>query len=387
MKNPSVLFLDDDQQVLLAITRMFADESYVVAVASNVDEALGIIASGTIKVVLSDQRMPGMSGIEFLRKIKMEHPDIVRILFTAYADLFAAEQAINISEVFRFINKPWHQDELKAAIVGGIQHFDLVEENRRLVETMNTKNEELLQTNNKLKVLYETQKDFSSTVSHELRTPLASIKAALDIVLSGTTGTVADEQKNFLSKAKGNVDRLNRLINDILDLAHMESGKSSLDKKCNDMNQIIRSVIESQKSVAENKGLYLKASMDPQLAQVPFDPDKIIQVLNNLISNAIKFTDSGGITVVSSLHAQANHIKVSIEDTGCGIQEEDVKKLFGKFQQLGEAHQRHSGTGLGLAICKEIVHQHAGKIGVESKVGRGSSFYFILPISERRTAR
>ncbi len=387
MQNPSVLFLDDDEQVLQAIKRMFTDESYVVAVVSNVEEAMQVIAGGTIKVVLSDQRMPGMSGIEFLRKIKSEHPKIVRILFTAYADLFAAEQAINISEVFRFINKPWHQEELKAAIVGAIEHYDLVAENRRLLETMQVKNEELLNTNNKLKVLYEAQKDFSSTVSHELRTPLASIKAALDIVLSETAGKVAAEQKNFLGKAKGNVDRLNRLINDILDLAHMESGKVSLDKKPNSMNLVIQSVVDSQLSVAQNKGLYLKMDLDPNLSQIAFDADKIAQVLNNFISNAIKFTEHGGIKVVSALYAEANHIKVSIEDTGCGIQEEDLKKLFEKFQQLGEAHQRHSGTGLGLAICKEIIHQHAGKIGVESKMGKGSIFYFILPISERRTAR
>jgi len=115
MKEVSVLFLDDDQKVLNSIIRIFNDEPYGVAFASNSVEAMSIIARENIKVVLSDQRMPDISGVEFLRQVKAQHPDIVRILFTAYADLSAAEQAINISEVYRFINKPWNPPELRIA--------------------------------------------------------------------------------------------------------------------------------------------------------------------------------------------------------------------------------------------------------------------------------
>jgi signal transduction histidine kinase len=124
-------------------------------------------------------------------------------------------------------------------------------------------------------------------------------------------------------------------------------------------------------------------SLEPQARILAFDQDKIIQVLNNLISNAIKFTDSGGITVSSVCSTGSNTLEVRIQDTGCGIKEEDMVKLFEKFQQLGEVHQKCAGTGLGLAICKEIIHQHGGKINVESKAGQGSCFYFVLPINER----
>jgi len=383
MKEINVLFLDDDQKVLNSITRMFADEPYGVAVASNSTEAMDIIAREKIKVVLSDQRMPDISGVEFLHRVKLQYPDIVRILFTAYANLSATEQAINISEVYRFINKPWHAHELIPAVVMALYHYDLVKENRRLFEETRSKNEELKTANSKMKVLYDIQKDFSSTISHELRTPLASIKAALDIVLSGSAGGVTDEQGNFLGKAKSNVDRLNRLINDILDLAHLESGKTTLKIKPGDINQTIQSVVETQEAVARDKGLYLKLSLDTQVPVFAFDQDKIIQVLNNLISNAIKFTPSGGITVSSVRCTNSNDIEVRVKDTGYGIKEEDMVKLFEKFQQLGEPHQRCVGTGLGLAICKEITRQHGGKIKVESKAGQGSSFNFILPIVEK----
>ena len=274
--------------------------------------------------------------------------------------------------------------ELISAVVGALYHYDLVEENRRLFSETKSKNEELQVANCKLKVLYDIQKEFSSTISHELRTPLASIKAAIDIVISGTAGAVTSEQNNFLGRAKGNVDRLNRLINNILDLAHLESGKTVLNIKSGDINKTIQSVAETQEAVARAKGLYLKLSLGSQVPALAFDPDKIIQVLNNLISNAIKFTPSGGITVSSVSSPASNHVQVRVQDTGHGIKEEDKHKLFEKFQQLGEAQQRCAGTGLGLAICKEIIRQHGGKIDVESKAGEGSCFYFILPIDERR---
>jgi signal transduction histidine kinase len=382
MKDINVLFLDDEQKVLNSITRMFTDEPYGVAVAASANEALGIIAREKIKVVLSDLRMPDISGVEFLRRIKLQYPNTVRILFTAYADLPAAEKAINISEVYRFINKPWHAQELKSAVVGALYHYDLVMENRQLFQEARSQNKELQLANAKLKVLYDIQQEFSSTLSHELRTPLASIKAAIDIVMSQSAGAVTEEQKDFLGRAKNNVDRLNRLINDILDLAHLESGKTTLKVKSGDINQVIKSVGETQEAVARDKGLYLKMGLDAQVPVLPFDQDKIIQVLNNLISNAIKFTSSGGITISSIWRTDTHEIEVRVEDTGHGIKKEDSPKLFEKFQQLGEAHQRCAGTGLGLAICKEIIRQHGGKINVESHVGKGSCFCFILPIHE-----
>jgi signal transduction histidine kinase len=383
MKEISVLFLDDEQNVLSSIKRVFADEAYGVVVVSNYEEAMAVMARERIKVVLSDQRMPDISGVEFLRRIKIQYPNVVRILFTAYADVSATEAAINISQVYRFINKPWNQEELKLAVAEAIRYYDLVMENLCLFEETKMRNEELKLANSQLKALYDVQKEFSSTLSHELRTPLASIKAAIDIVISGTAGEPTAEQKNFLSRAKTNVDRLNRLINDILDLAHLESGKTMLNRTPADINKIIQSVAQAQETVAQAKGLYLKVSLDPRIGELSLDQDKIIQVLNNLINNALKFTETGGVTVVSRMDEGGHQVEVRVQDTGFGIKEEDIVKLFKKFQQLGEPHQRQAGTGLGLAICKEIVRQHGGKGGVESKPAQGSCFYFILPVGKK----
>ncbi|MBZ0167476.1 MAG: hybrid sensor histidine kinase/response regulator, partial [Candidatus Omnitrophica bacterium] len=133
------------------------------------------------------------------------------------------------------------------------------------------------------------------------------------------------------------------------------------------------------------KGLYLNIEMPDVLPNIPFDIDKMHQVFNNLIGNAIKFTEAGGITVTCINNVDQNHIQITVGDTGPGISEEDLEKLFQKFQQLGDPHQHSGGTGLGLAICKEIIHRHGGKIWAESTLGAGTLFRFVLPIAERRT--
>ena len=260
---------------------------------------------------------------------------------------------------------------------------DLEESNRQLskrTQELNELNHTLNLANDKLKALYNVQKEFSTTLPHELRTPLASVKASIDIVVSGAAGDITSEQKDFLSRAKANVDRLNRLINDILDLAHMESDRVMLNKEPLDINKVILSVAETQETVARVKGLYLKTSLDPDIPALVLDRDKITEVLDNLVNNALKYTQAGGVTVSSRFDGEKHQVEVRVQDTGRGIKEEDIVKLFEKFQRLDDPYQKQAGTGLGLAICKEIIRQHGGTVGVESKKDQGSCFYFILPV-------
>lgn len=388
MQEINVLFLDDEENILNSLKRLLMNEPFGIATTSDAGQALDIISKEKIKVVFSDERMPGISGVEFLGQVKGKFPDIVRILFTGYADISAAEGAINIGGVYRFINKPWNGNELKNTIHQAIQHYDLIMENRQLFEMTKRKNEELEVANRKLNGLYETQKEFTSTVSHELRTPLASIKTAIDIVVSGTPGPLNPDQKNFLDKARNNVDRLTRLINDILDLSKLEAGKTQLNFEIRDINAITLEIADIQQAVAQKKGLFMRTELAEDIAPVPLDVDKMHQVLSNLISNAIKFTEQGGVTLKTRNNKEANHVEVCVEDTGGGISQEDIPKLFKKFQQLGDpAMRKTGGTGLGLAICHEIIKQHGGRIWITSEEGKGSCFHFILPIQERRQER
>lgn len=385
-KEINVLVLDDEENIRESVKRLFFREDFAVASTGDHQEALALIKKEPVKVVLSDQRMPQITGVEFLKTVREKYPEVVRILITGHADIQAAEDAINYGGVYRFINKPWNSEELKAAVRQAIDHHDLVNENRRLFEATKSKNEELEVLNRRLKGMYEAQKEFTSTVSHELRTPLASIKSTVDLVLSGAPGPLTEDQIKFLQKSKNNVDRLNRLINDILDLTKLESGKMELQISFHDIAKIIAEDVENQRESAKAKGLSLTTDLPDGLPAIPMDADKIHQVLSNLLSNAIKFTETGGVMVACRNRTEQNHIEVSVTDSGPGIREEDKDKLFQKFQQLGDPHQHVGGTGLGLAICKEIVGRHGGKIWVESQTGQGSCFRFVLPIEERRKA-
>ncbi len=385
-KQIAIIALDDEPNILSAFQRLFFNESFQIFTTTDYKQALEVLDKENIKIVLSDQRMPDIDGVDFLKMVKERKPDVVRMLITGHTDIKAAEDAINVGQVYSFINKPWNTDELKATISRALKHYDLVVENRKLFEATIAKNEDLEILNRKLKNMYEVQKEFTSTVSHELRTPLASIKSTVDLVLSKTAGELNEDQVKFLSKAKNNVDRLGRLINDILDLTKLESGKTKLNIEFNDLQPLIAEVVDIQKILAQEKGLFLDHQLPEKLVKIPFDADKMHQVFNNLIGNAIKFTKEGGITVFCGDYTDSNYIKICIKDTGPGISPDDQDKLFHKFQQLGESTSQVGGTGLGLAICKEIIERHGGKIWVESKVGQGSTFCFILPVTERRGA-
>lgn len=384
-KENQVLFVDDEESIIDGIQRLFIKEPYGVAATIDIEHARKILNQENIKVVICDHRMPVMLGVKFLQEVKMNHPDVVRILFTGYADFPMVEEAINQGEIYRFISKPWKTTELLATVRQAIAQYDLVEENKGLFAETKRRQDELEISNKKLVDMYKLQREFTSTVSHELRTPLASIKIAIDLVCKRMAGEINHEQEEVLGRAQKSVEHLQRLVSDILDLTKIESGKMQMDFKIQGINEVIDEVVYAQQDVAKSRGLYLKAELDKDLSHVPFDKDRIIQVLNNLVSNAIKFTQHGGITIKTENKPANNHIIINITDTGKGIADQDFPKLFQKFQQLESAEKNEKGgTGLGLAICKEIILRHGGKIAVESTLGKGTTFSFVLPIQERR---
>ncbi len=221
--------------------------------------------------------------------------------------------------------------------------------------------------------------DFTSMVSHELRTPLTAIKEGIGIVLDGAAGELNDEQKDFLATSKRNVDRLTRLINDVLDFTKLEAGRMVIRREKNSIKDVIEDVAKLQRTRAEEKGIYLKTEVSDGTPQIQFDIDRITQVVTNLASNAIKFTEKGGVTI--SAGVAGDTVRVSVEDTGAGIKEQDIDKLFQEFRQLEDKNARKTGgTGLGLAISKKIVEQHAGAIWAESEFGKGARFIFTLPL-------
>lgn len=379
-KETRLVILDDETNILSACARLFRAEAFGVFTTTDHREALRVIETQDIKVVLSDQRMPGVSGVEFLKQVKEKKPAVIRILFTGHTDIQTAEEAINKGEVYRFINKPWQDDDLRAILRDAIQRYDLTEENRRLFELTQKQNLELQAANAQLKVLIEKEKAFTSTVSHELRTPLTSIKIAVDLIAEMSGAQLSEDTLRYLDIARKGVDRLFRLVNDILTLSKLEAGAVIMKMELCQINDLIREAVMIQELVAEQKGLYLKTDLAPELPPVMLNEGKINQIFSNLLNNAVKFTKQGGITVTSRMGREAGTIEVCVRDTGPGIAKEDVGELFQKFHQLANSASQVKGTGLGLAICREVIAQHHGKIWVESELNQGSSFIFTLPV-------
>jgi two-component system CheB/CheR fusion protein len=229
-----------------------------------------------------------------------------------------------------------------------------------------------------IKTATEIKSKFISMVSHELRSPLGVIKEGINLVLEGLAGNINDAQKDLLDTAKRNTDRLSRLINDVLDFDKIKSGKMEYDIRENDINEVALEVCRAMSLLAEEKGLDLVADVDDNIPKIMFDKDKIIQVFTNLVSNAIKYTEKGSISI--STKQEDNMVHVIVQDTGVGIEAKNMQKLFQAFEQLDNIRgKKKGGTGLGLAISKEIILAHEGKIWAESEAGKGSAFHFTIP--------
>jgi signal transduction histidine kinase len=226
----------------------------------------------------------------------------------------------------------------------------------------------------------QLKSDFVTKVSHEFRTPLTSIKGFAEILL--TSEEASEFQKEFLRIILQESDRLTRLINDVLDLAKIESGRIEWHIQPVDLAEVLLSVSRSLFSVAQGKRLSLVTEVPPLLPRVNADRDQLIQVINNLLSNAIKFTPEGRITV-SARRKGEQEVQISICDTGIGIPAEELPRIFEKFHQVAPSGRgTPKGTGLGLAICQEIIQRLGGKIWCESVPGEGSTFHLTLTVAQ-----
>lgn len=255
-----------------------------------------------------------------------------------------------------YVSIPVHE---KGKVVGAVVTFRDVTE-RRAVEKM--------------------KEEFISVVSHELRTPLTSIRGALGLLASGKLAHDPVGGQRMLEIAVGATDRLMRMIDDILDLERMASGRVTMAKKACDAAELMVQAAEVMRPLAENAGVVLAVA--PQPAELWADPDRIVQTLTNLLSNAIKFSPAG-TTVFLDAEGRRAKVVFRVKDSGRGIPPDKLDSIFGRFQQVDASDARKKGgAGLGLAICRSIVQQHGGRIWVESGSGTGSTFFFTLPVRQ-----
>jgi len=234
----------------------------------------------------------------------------------------------------------------------------------------------------KVKEVTEIKSQFISTVSHDLRTPLANMKEGIDIVLDEVAGEINDEQRNFLDIAKRNINRLTMLIDDVLDFQKLEAGKMMLNIQENNIQETIGEGYKTMTLSAKKKGIDLSLKLADNLPNASFDRDKIIQLLTNLVSNAIKFTPEQGQVSVC-VRQQGKEWTIDVNDTGMGIPRDELPKIFDRFYCVHRPGKQIQGTGLGLAIVKKIVMMHGGRIEVKSEIDRGTTFTVFLPLAAK----
>jgi signal transduction histidine kinase len=419
-KAKTVLYVDDEVQNLQGFKISFYDE-YNVFTAQSVKEAYEILSQNEIKVIISDQRMPEISGLEFLANVKEKYTDIVRIILTAYADADTLIKAVNQGGVYRYLLKPWNELELRITINNALERYQLRKENENLLNDLQNKNAELTNTNEELRATTVALKEreirlkeqneeylslneeltqtveelavakeraeesdqlktsFLQNMSHEIRTPMNAIIGFANMLKDPDVDNQA--QKEYVDIIINSGAQLLSIVDDVLTISAIDTKQTKMHLTCFSVTDMLRELHLQFSQFAAQKSLQViyVPKIDPACANIVTDKTKLTQIISNLLTNAIKYTSTGYVEFGADV--ADNKFKIYIKDTGIGIKPEYHKIIFERFRQVAASHSGpYGGTGLGLAISKALIEMLGGSIGVESEPGIGSVFNFEIPV-------
>ena len=380
----NILVTDDNAAMLKTLSAGLEDMGYRVATAVSGGEALALISKQPFNILITDIKLPDISGLEILETAKELNPEAAVIMITGHASIETAVEAIN-EGAYAYILKPVAMTELETIINNALREQRLLIENRELVESLQQSNKRLEETNRALEQVSRAKSDFMAKMSHELRTPLNSIIGFPEVLLSNTMSprdkATHDEFLNYIHIS---TKHLLNLIDSILDLSKVESGKMTLELREFDLAMLIEDVRMTVLPMLATKKQTLEIEIDEAISSILADEPKMRQIFLNLISNAYKFTPKGGkIRVVCRLE-NPHLLHCSVIDNGIGISPQDQQRIFEEFGQVARSpYTRGQGVGLGLSIARRLVELHGGSIRLVSEVGCGSTFTFSIPIAKK----
>ncbi len=385
-----IILLVEDNPDHAFLVRKAVSESLKsqVDIAETGESGIVKLKSKPYDLLICDFNLPGMDGLEVLHTIKEIGLEIPVIMLTGQGDEKIAVAAMQAGAYNYLVKDDVCYTLLPRVISETLIKFKADKEKERLEREIREKSAALEAANKELRKLDEMKSEFISSVSHEFRNPLNSIRESIELVLDGIVDPKEDKGKRILEIAKHSAERLTILVNDLLDFSKLEAGKMKMEKEPSDISKIIQEAVDSMRPLAEKEKLVLEFVPPAEKMSVYADPLRIMQVLTNLIGNAIKFTPQGGkielkCDSIEDTEPPVQKIRVGVRDTGIGIAQNNIMRIFERFEQVKQPHRGATpelqGTGLGLSICQEIVKLHQGRIWAESEVGKGSTFFFTLP--------
>jgi signal transduction histidine kinase len=367
-QNTNVLLIEDNPgDADLVRLRLIEGQSQVkVNCVTRLSDGLASLAAETPSVVLLDLNLPDSHGAETFRRVMEHSPNVPIVVLSGQDDEVLAIKAV-------------HQGVQDYLVKGNISSKHLERAIRYAVERQALLRS--LEMSQKQQLEFKNQ--FLSHVSHELRTPLTCIHQYVTLILDGLAGPVAPDQGDHLKIVLKSVNQLHAMIRDLLEATRAESGKMRVEPRCIAIGELVRQAVAMLRPAADAKKVGLEIGLDQRLPLVLADPDRVLEVLINLLDNAIKFTSPDGAVMLqaSIVDADPGSVYISVSDTGRGISPEAKALIFERlYQDPDSVDNNRSGLGLGLFICKEIVRLHDGRIWVSSEPGQGSTFTFTLPV-------
>jgi signal transduction histidine kinase len=323
------------------------------------------LVSGGIDLVLLDLGLPDSQGLDTLSKVHAQAPAVPTVVLTGLDDETLALQAVRQGAQDYLV-----KGDFDSKVLWRVMRY-AVERHTLMMELEQVRQQQL-----------EMKSQFISWVSHELRSPLAAIHQFATILLDGLAGDISPEQHEYLEVVLRNINQLRVMVNDLLEVKRAETGKLTVKPRYVSLGKLISEIIGTFR-MTTTKGILLTTDLPKGLPPICADPDRVREILTNLIDNAIKFTPEKGRVVIGAevYKRDPNFVCVAVSDTGCGIRPEESERIFEYlYQAESNSTAGRKGLGLGLYICRDLVHRHGGRIWLKSELGRGSKFSFTLPI-------
>jgi signal transduction histidine kinase len=366
-KDKKILIVDDEKTTREILARALAAKGFLIRTVASGAEALEALDEEPFDLMITDLLMPNMEGNDLIENAQQRHPDLISIVITAHATIETAVKALQ-QGAYDYITKPFDPEVMIPVIERGLEKAHLRRQNL-----------ELTQITKKLQELEQIKSDLLDTITHEFSTPISIIKAYVDMFIDGHFDSANPRHLEGLKSIRSAVIRLERLVMNLLTLSMGKGRTLDLKKEKILMQDIISNALSQLNEEMTKKNINVVLNIEPNLPALEADPSKLSIAALNLLDNAVKFNKTNGTIRISASHLKSGSIGVAISDTGIGIPEEKMEEIYSPFTQVDMSSTReHQGTGLGLTVARTIIEAHGGKITVKSKLGKGSTFIFVL---------